>query len=74
MERTIKVGDRIRHSLFSGTTLEGKVIGITKCFKGSKQGTDVQSMPFNSYDRSYILDIDNGHWCYDNQVIKVLEN
>ena len=25
-------------------------------------------------DNMHILDIDNGHWCYDNQVIKVLEN
>lgn len=68
--KRIKVGMKIRHKLFGGEICVGVVQGIEKCRPGEKSGTCVSSAPVGA--GNYILDLDNGHWCYGDQVISII--
>ncbi len=68
----VKVGDKIRHSLFSGKVLTGKVEDIQICRQGEKSGRSVKSADTSKHHG--VLDLDNGHWCYFYQVINVIND
>ncbi len=71
--KSVKVGTKIKHYLFGGTICEGVVQSIEKCENGSKYGRIISSMPMENRSRSYVLDVDNGHWCYGDQVISIVK-
>ena len=76
MAKRIKIGTRISHTLFGGGFYEGKVIGIESCPVGQKNGTPIKSVTMGQIEkgsREYVLDIDNGHWCYGTQVKGIVE-
>ena len=73
MAKSVKVGTKIKHTLFGGGSYEGVVKSIEKCKDGEKYGTMVSSMPLDKRSRNYVLDLDNGHWCYGNQVLSVYQ-
>ena len=66
----IKVGDKIRHSLFGGKVLTGIVEDIQICRRGEKIGRSVESCDVSKHHG--VIDLDNGHWCYFYQVINIL--
>ncbi len=66
----IKIGDKIRHSLFGGQVLTGIVEDIQICRQGEKFGRSVKSCDVSKHHG--VLDLDNGHWCYFDQVKQVL--
>jgi hypothetical protein len=68
--KRIKTGMKIRHRLFGGEICEGVVEGIEKCKPGNKYGKPVASAPIGA--GNYVLSIDNGHWCYGDQVISII--
>jgi hypothetical protein len=72
MAKSVKVGTKIKHTLFGGGSYEGVVKSIEKCKDGEKYGTMVSSMPMEKRSRNYVLDLDNGHWCYGNQVLSIV--
>ncbi len=68
----IKIGDTIRHSLFSGKVLTGKVEEIQICRQGEKYGGRlVKSCDVSKHHG--VVDLDNGHWCYFYQVQQILK-
>lgn len=66
----VKVGDTIKHSLFGGEVLTGKVEEIQICREGEKYGRSVKAADVSKHHG--VIDLDNGHWCYFYQVIKIL--
>lgn len=73
MENSVKVGTKINHTLFGGGSFQAIVLGIEKCKDGEKYGTSVISMPMDNRSRTYVLTLDNGHWCYGDQVLSIVE-
>ena len=76
MEKKIEIGTKISHTLFGGGFYEGNVIGIERCPVGQKYGTPVDSVTMEQINKGtheYVLDIDNGHWCYGEQVKGIVE-
>ena len=71
--QVVKVGTKIKHTLFGGTICEGVVNGIEKCKYGEKYGKAVKTMKMSDKSRCYVLDIDNGHWCYGDQVVEIIK-
>lgn len=69
--KKIKVGTKIRHKLFGGDICEGTVESIERCRMGEKYGTPVSSAPIGA--GNYVLCLDNGHWCYGDQVISIIK-
>ncbi len=67
----VKVGDKIRHSLFGGQILTGVVTDIQICRQGEKSGRSVKSCDTSKHHG--VIDLDNGHWCYFDQVKQVLK-
>ena len=68
--KRIKTGMKIRHRLFGGETCVGVVESIEKCKPGEKYGKSVASAPVGA--GNYVLCLDNGHWCYGDQVISII--
>lgn len=68
--KRIKTGMKIRHKLFGGDTCVGVVESIEKCYPGEKYGNSVASAPVGA--GNYVLCLDNGHWCYGDQVISII--
>lgn len=73
MENVVKIGAKVKHCLFGGDTLEGVVVSIELCKYGEKHGKSVSSMPMKGRDRRYVLGLNNGHWCYGDQVISIIK-
>jgi hypothetical protein len=76
MAKKIKIGTKISHTLFGGGFYEGKVVSIECCPVGQKYGTPVDSVTMEQIKKGtheYVLDIDNGHWCYGTQVKGIVE-
>ena len=67
----VKVGDKIRHSLFGGEILTGIVEDIQICRQGEKEGRSVKSADVSKHYG--IIYVDNGDWCYFDQVKEVLK-
>ena len=72
----IKVGSKVmwRGGWGSDPAVEATVIGIERTEEPhEKDGTPVDSIDF--YDREYaVFDLDNGHWCYGDQIIGFAED
>lgn len=66
----IKIGDKIRHSLFGGEVCVGIVEDIQICRHGEKSGRSVKSTDVSKH--LGVIDVNNGHWCYFYQVKEVL--
>ena len=67
----VKIGDTIKHSLFGGQKLIGKITEIQICRRGEKEGRSVKTADTEKHHG--VVDIDNGHWCYFDQVITVIK-
>lgn len=66
----IKIGNKIKHSLFGGEVCTGIVEDIQICRRGEKEGRSVKTADVSMHHG--VIDVDNGHWCYFDQVIEVL--
>lgn len=70
--KVVKIGTKVKHSLFGGGIYEGVVESIEKCKYGEKYGKPVGTMRMADKNRQYVLGLDNGHWCYGDQVISII--
>ena len=68
----VKIGDKIKHTLFGGEVCTGIVEDIQICRQGMKSGRSVKSADVSKHHG--VIDVDNGHWTYFEQVIEVLEH
>ena len=68
--KRIKTGMKIRHRVVGGEVCVGVVECIEKCKPGDKYGNPVASAPVGA--SNYVLSLDNGHWCYGDQVISII--
>ena len=66
----VKIGDKIRHTLFGGEVCVGIVKDIQICRQGMKSGRSVKSADVSKHHG--VIDVDNGNWCYFDQVRAVL--
>ena len=66
----VKIGDKIRHTLFGGEVCVGIVEDIQICRQGEKEGRSVKSADVSKHHG--VIDVDNGHWCNFDQVRAVL--
>lgn len=66
----VKLGDKIRHSVFGGKILTGIIEELQVCHHGEKSGHSVKSVDTSMHHG--VVDLDNGHWCYFDQIIEVL--
>ena len=66
----VKVGDNIKHTVFRGEVCVGIVEDIQICRQGMKSGRSVKSADVSKHHG--VIDVDNGHWCYFDQVRAVL--
>lgn len=67
----IKVGDKVRHTSFSGKELEGTITCIEVCKLGSKEGRSIQEWDEKKHPE-VICTLDNGHWCYGSQIKQIV--
>lgn len=68
----IKVGSTIKHSLFGGEILQGTIEEIEICKVGEKEGRAVSKCDTGKHKNGVVI-LDNGHWCYFDQIIKVIK-
>ena len=69
--KRVKIGDEVIYAPWSGPNRSAKVIGIEVCKQGEKYGTKVNSCNLGSHANG-VLDLDDHHWCYFEQVKKVI--
>jgi hypothetical protein len=70
----LKVGDKVmwRGNFGSGHKVMATVENIEICPEGSKHGRSVGSVLWSAVKtRRVVIDLDNSHWCYGNQVDKI---
>ena len=73
--KQIKVGSRVmwRGSWGSDPAVEAKVESIEETDEPhEKDGYEVDSIDFANRDCS-VINLDNGHWCYGDQIVDVLD-
>ena len=67
----IKIGTKIQHCIFGGQVLTGAVEEIEICKPDEKYGRMVNSVDTAKH-RNGVVCLDNGHWCYFDQIRRVL--
>lgn len=75
MAKQIKIGSRVmwRGSWGHDPAVEAKVESIEETqHPHEKYGCEVAFIDFEDRERSVIV-LDNGHWCYGDQIVEVLE-
>lgn len=74
MDKIIKIGSKVKYRGDFGVAPATEVIitGIERSeYKRDKYGEPVQEVPFS--EREYcVFDLDNGHWCYGEQIDKLI--
>lgn len=75
MENIIKIGTKVKYRGCFGTDKPSDVV-VTHIerseHKRDKYGDEVDSVPFD--EREYcVFDLDNGHWCYGEQIDKIID-
>lgn len=68
----VKLGDKIRHSIFGGKSKVGIIQDIQICRQGCKSGRSIKSADVNKHHG--VIDLDSGHWCYFYQVIEIIND
>ena len=66
----VKIGDNIKHNRIGGEVCVGIVEDIQICRQGEKEGRSVKTADVSKHHG--VIDVDNGHWCYFDQVRAVL--
>lgn len=69
--RKLRVGDSVIVKQWDGTTTQAEVLSIEICREGEKNGRPVKSCDLDAH-KNGTLDLNNNHWCYFDQVIKVI--
>ena len=73
MSNTLKIGDQVswRGGFGSDNALIATVIGI-EVTNGEKYGDDVEEVLWEEvYDRNVVVDLDNSHWAYAEQIRQI---
>ena len=71
--RKIKIGDIVHYKPWgSPITKEAKVECIEICRSGQKSGREVATCDLDKHSE-VVLDLDDDHWCYKNQITKIEE-
>lgn len=68
----MKVGDTIAYRSREGKVLTAKVERIELCPAGEKYGEPMDEVNNKQLSRC-TLDLDNGHWCYGDQIIRIVK-
>ena len=66
----VKIGDKIKHTLFGGEVCTGIVEDMQICRQCMKSVRYVKSADVSKHHG--VIDVDNGHWCYFDQVKEVI--
>lgn len=79
-KQIIKIGTKVKYRLRGDRTPKtAKVVGIEECECGEKYGESVDKVEFRyragnfSAGVEYTFDLDDGHWCYGEQIIRIVE-
>lgn len=79
-KQVIKIGTKVAYRLHGNRGLSyAHVSGIEECECGEKYGEPVDKVDFNlrggNYGRGveYTFELDDGHWCYGEQIVKIME-
>ena len=79
-KQIIKIGTKVKYRLHGGRTPKtAKVVGIEECECGEKYGEPVDEVEFRyragnfGAGVEYTFDLDDGHWCYGEQIIGIVE-
>jgi len=79
-KQIIKIGTKVKYRLHGDRTPKtAKVVGIEKCECGEKYGEPVDEVDFRyrvcnfGAGVEYTFDLDDGHWCYGEQIIGIVE-
>ena len=65
----VKIGDKIKHTLFGGEVCVGIVEDIQICRQGEKSGRSVKSADVSKHHG--VIDLQE-NWCYFDQVKEVI--
>jgi hypothetical protein len=71
MKKTLNIGDKVmwRGAWGREAAKEAVVTGIEKCAVGAKNGNSVSKVSWDKVNsRQIVVDLDNGHWAYGNQL------
>lgn len=72
MKGKIRIGDTVmwRGCFGMERAKKAKVVSIQLCaYEGDKYGDDVDEIDWKDIRRS-VFDLDNGHWCYGDQITR----
>lgn len=72
--RIIKIGDIVHYKPWgTGASQTAQVQSIEICRHGAKYGREVTTCDLDKHSE-VVLDLDDNHWCYKNQIVKIESN
>lgn len=69
--KKVKIGDKVKYVTFSSPTRIAIVEEIEICKRGEKSGKSVSSCDLDLHANG-VLGLNDGHWCYFDQVKQVI--
>ena len=68
----IRIGDKIVYTPWTGPDQTTTIKGIEICRRNEKYGISVTNCDTREHENG-VLDLDNGHWCYFDQIKEVIK-
>ena len=70
--KIVKIGDEVMYTTFSSPTRTAIVEQIEICKRGEKHGRSVSSCNLDRHSNG-VISLNDGHWCYFDQVRRVIQ-
>lgn len=71
LNSVIKIGSEILYRDWMNFLPKAKIVNIEICEKGERYGKTVETCDYKAQANG-VVDLDDGHWCYFDQIEKVM--
>jgi hypothetical protein len=80
-KQVIEIGTKVVYRKKSNGSLStARVVGIEECECGEKYGEPIDKVAFDrrtgdfGQGNEYTFNLDNNHWCYGEEILKIVED
>ena len=70
--KKVKIGSKVMYATFSSPTKTAFTEEIEICKRGEKHGRSVSSCDLDRHSNG-VISLSDGHWCYFDQVKRVIQ-
>ena len=70
--KKVKIGSKVMYATFSSPTKTAFIKEIEICKRGEKHGRSVSSCDLDRHSNG-VISLSDGHWCYFDQVKRVIQ-